>query len=82
MRSSVDTSCKRGMVKDEETAGVTECITPIAWNELQPSKVLQLWLALSAKWGMKRVGTAELDCDTPGLLLDNCRTFILENFTV
>ena len=61
MRSSVDTSCKRGMVKDEETAGVTECITPIAWNELRPSKVLQLWLALSAKWGMKRVGTAELD---------------------
>ena len=36
MRSSVDTSSKRGMVKDEETAGVTEyntypmeCVTAI-----------------------------------------------------
>ena len=43
MRSSLDTSSKPGMVKDEETAGVTEYIMPIPWNVLQPSKVLELW---------------------------------------
>ena len=68
----VDTSSKRGMVKDEETAGVTEYIIPIPWNVLRPSKVLELWSALSATWCMKCVGSAELDSDTPGILVPWC----------
>ena len=72
MRSSLDTSSKPGMVKDEETAGVTEYIIPIPWNVLRPSKVLELWSALSATWYMKCVGLAELDSDTPEILVPWC----------
>ena len=50
MRSSVDTSSKRGMVKEKETAVVTKDIIPIPWNVLRQSKILELWLALSATW--------------------------------
>ena len=46
MMSSVDTSSKRGMVKDEETAGVTEHIIPIPWIVLRLSKIMELRLAL------------------------------------
>ena len=69
IRSFVDTSSKRGMVKDKETAGVTEHVIPIPWNVLRPSKVLELWSALSATWCTKCVGSAELDSDTPGILV-------------
>ena len=74
MRSSVGTSSKRGMVKDEEIAGVTEHIIPIPWNVLRPSKVLELWSTLSATWRMKCVGSAEVDSDTPGILVPWCTT--------
>ena len=74
MRSSVDTSSKRGTVKDEEIAGVTEHIIPIPRNVLRPSKVLELWLTLSATWCMKCVGSAEIDSDTPGILVPCCTT--------
>ena len=57
------------MVKDEEIAGVTENTITIPWNVLRPSKVLELWSALSATWSTKCVGSAELDSDTPGILV-------------
>ena len=50
LRFSVDTSSKRGMVKEKETAVVTKDIIPIPWNVLRQSKILELWLALSATW--------------------------------
>ena len=70
--SSVHTFSKRGMVKDDETTGVTEYIIPIPWNALRPSKALELWSALSATWCMKYVGLAELDSDTPEILVPWC----------
>ena len=62
------------MVKDEETAGVTEHIIPISWNVLRPSKVLELWSTLSATWCIECVGSAEIDSDTPGILVPWCTT--------
>ena len=72
MRSSVDLSPKRGMVKDEETADVTEHIIPFPWNVLGPSKALELRSALSVTCCMKCVGSDELDSDTPGVLVPWC----------
>ena len=39
---------------------------------LRPSRVLELWSVLSATWCMKYVGSAELDSDTPGILVPWC----------
>ena len=39
-----------------------------------PSKVLELWSALSVTWCMKYVGSAELDSNTPGILVPWCTT--------
>ena len=72
MRSSVDTSSKHVTVKDEETAGVQEYIILIPWNVLRPSKVMELWSALSTTWCLKCIGSAELDSETPGILVPWC----------
>ena len=72
MRFFVDTFSKRGMVKDEENAGVTRHIIPISWNMLRPSKVLQLWLELSAKCCMKCIDSAEIDSSTIVILVSWC----------